>query len=558
MVNDTVVQSGGLLYGWENGGYTGSTTILSGGHVVAGEVRGTLVVSSGADGSTLWVMSDGTVQVRAGSVLSGSTTVSSGGVVSMVSGAALSGNIWIRDGGSACLWADAGGYVNLNGNTNGGLIISGLVTGGDTKLTTIISGFDGTRSGLSDAVQIAGLKAADITNVTYPDADHIVLQMAQGSITLPITGVQSAGYTLAATKNGDLLLEVCFLAGALIRTADGDVAVENLRVGDSVMTWDWKAQAAVERPVVWTGGKHVTVREGLVDDEAGYPVRILKNAIAHNVPSKDLLVTPEHSLFFENRFVPVRMLVNGASIFYDRSITSYDYFHIETEEHAVIWANDTLTESYLNTGNHTIFSQTGQNVRFAVPSARTWQANGAAPLTVERGSVEPLFNALVAHSKVIGCSVKAVRPQLTQYSDIRLLTPMEQVIRPVRYVGDKAVFMLPANIDTVQIASLTSRPSETIGPFVDDRRHLGVLVGQITLFDGQKVKEVTTHLTQPDLPGWDVQETAPRRWTNGAAMLRLPSSSNQDTRQLSLQIISAGPYVEPAMRSPNHLLEDAG
>ncbi|OUI97557.1 Hint domain-containing protein, partial [Acetobacter cibinongensis] len=151
--------------------------------------------------------------------------------------------------------------------------------------------------------------------------------------------------------DGSLLFEVCFLAGSMIRTGSGDVAVETLRIGDSVMTWDWKAQAATERQVIWTGRKSMTVNTALADDEAGYPVRILKNAIAENVPSQDLLVTPEHCLFFDNRFVPVRMLVNGRSIIYDRSITAYDYFHIETEEHAVIWANDTLTESYLDTGN---------------------------------------------------------------------------------------------------------------------------------------------------------------------------------------------------------------
>ncbi|OUI88200.1 Hint domain-containing protein, partial [Acetobacter indonesiensis] len=104
--------------------------------------------------------------------------------------------------------------------------------------------------------------------------------------------------------------------------------VETLEIGDVVKTWNWQSQSVENRTIVWVGKKHMTVRAGMDDDAAGYPVCVLKNAIAEGVPYKDMLITPEHSLFFENKFVPVRMLVNGRSIFYDRSIQSYDYFHV--------------------------------------------------------------------------------------------------------------------------------------------------------------------------------------------------------------------------------------
>ncbi|OAZ70812.1 hypothetical protein SRCM100623_02163 [Acetobacter pasteurianus] len=72
---------------------------------------------------------------------------------------------------------------------------------------------------------------------------------------------------------------------------------------------------------------------------------MLKDAIADGVPYKDMLITAEHCLFFEGKFVPVRMLVNGVSIFYDKSITSYDYYHVETDQHSVITADGMLTEA---------------------------------------------------------------------------------------------------------------------------------------------------------------------------------------------------------------------
>ncbi|WP_035367102.1 Hint domain-containing protein, partial [Acetobacter pasteurianus] len=73
-----------------------------------------------------------------------------------------------------------------------------------------------------------------------------------------------------------------------------------------------------------------------------------------------MLITAEHCLFFEGKFVPVRMLVNGVSIFYDKSITSYDYYHVETDQHSVITADGMLTESYLDTGNRRAFRQEGK------------------------------------------------------------------------------------------------------------------------------------------------------------------------------------------------------
>ncbi|GCD60847.1 hypothetical protein NBRC3280_3419 [Acetobacter pasteurianus NBRC 3280] len=143
----------------------------------------------------------------------------------------------------------------------------------------------------------------------------------------------------------------------MIRTCAGEVAIENIQIGDEIITFDGHSGGQTVRPVVWVGKAHAIVRPGLPDDEAGYPVRVIKDAIADGVPYKDMLITSEHCLFFEGRFVPVRMLVNGSTIFYDKSITFYDYYHVETDQHSVIIADGMLTESYLDTGNRRAFRQ---------------------------------------------------------------------------------------------------------------------------------------------------------------------------------------------------------
>lgn len=74
-------------------------------------------------------------------------------------------------------------------------------------------------------------------------------------------------------------------------------------------------------------------------------MRILKDTFKPGVPKKDLLITPEHCLFIDGHFIPARMLINGRSIYYDYSMTTYEYYHIETEDHSIIWADGMMTKA---------------------------------------------------------------------------------------------------------------------------------------------------------------------------------------------------------------------
>ncbi|GCD58910.1 hypothetical protein NBRC3280_1409 [Acetobacter pasteurianus NBRC 3280] len=53
-------------------------------------------------------------------------------------------------------------------------------------------------------------------------------------------------------------------------------------MGDTVIAY--VQGVAQPTTVTWTGKAHVVVRPHLQDDEAGYPVRILKDAISEGVP----------------------------------------------------------------------------------------------------------------------------------------------------------------------------------------------------------------------------------------------------------------------------------
>ncbi|GLQ62077.1 Hint domain-containing protein [Gluconobacter cerinus] len=543
-LRDTVVLSGGTVSGGLAGSYSGNTTISNGGKLFGGEVHGTLTVSSGGTVNQLWVTSGGKAQLQSGATLSSNITVSAAGSLNLASGAVMSAaTVSLENGGQATIWANAGGTIVMNGSTNTGLVVSGLSSGG--TLTTTITGFDGAAPKNSDGIEIDGVKASDVTSVSYPTADQVTLTLASGkSITLNITGIEHSGYSLQTATDGDLLFEVCFLAGSMLRTPTGERAVEDMAIGDEICVYDWRNAAELTRSVKWVGHKKMVVRSHLPDDEAGYPVRILKNAVSDGVPYKDLLVTPEHCLFFDGQFIPVRMLVNGRSIFYDRSFTSYTYYHVETDPHSVIWADGTLTESYLDTGNRSTFAQGGTLVLFGDKNVKTWEEDGEAALTVARHQVEPIFRNLEARAEYAGLGLEAPQQKLVDDADLHLVTEAGVVLRRVRENNGHSVFMIPPGVQQVRMVSRTSRPSDTIGPFVDDRRYLGVLVGSIQFFESRDTRKLDQHLKSDQLEGWDVKEAAPCRWTNGNALLSIGAREPGSIGMLAIQVLAAGPYVQ--------------
>ncbi|MGD7069829.1 Hint domain-containing protein [Acetobacter sp. AAB5] len=528
-VDTTITGSGAAVYMYSGSVASGTTSITSGGEAILSDnaIADSIIVESGS----LVSAGDSSTIVSA--------SVNSGGSITFGDNATLSGTVTLQNGGSATIQSGTSGTIDMVGSRNAGVVISGLTSGG--IVTTMISGFNGTSAGDSDGIELAGLKAADITSVTYPTADQVTLSLTNGAtVTLNIAGAEKAGYTLVPDANGDLIYEVCFLSGSMIRTPDGDVAVEDIQIGDQVVTFDWESNKSIPRPVTWVGKTHATIRPDLPHDEAGYPVRILKDAIADGVPYKDMLITAEHSLFFDGKFVPVRMLVNGVSIFYDTSITSYDYYHVETEQHSVITADGMLTESYLDTGNRRAFRQEGKiaTLRHATQS---WESDAAAPLCVERAFVEPLFRKLKARNT---SGARAEHAELVMDPDLYLLTENNTPIRPFRHDGQHYSFMLPANTAGVRIVSRASRPADVIGPFVDDRRFMGVAVAEVRLLCANQAYDITPHLQAEKPEGWHNEGWADCAWTNGNAILPLGTHLTHGKMGiLSMTIRATGPYL---------------
>ncbi|CAI3951730.1 Hint domain-containing protein [Commensalibacter papalotli (ex Botero et al. 2024)] len=523
------------------------TLIVASGAIISNTSVGSLIVSSGGSAINTYVYANGDVTVSSGGSI---TSVDLGGLLTVSSGGKINGEITLH-GGYATIYPDAGGTINFPGNGNHGLTISGLENGG--IVTTLINNFDGASTSWSDQIKLAGIQTSNVTNVAFEDVngningDFVTLILNNGNkISLNIPGAKNEGYHLASDSTGNLIYEVCFLAGSMIKTLEGEIAVEDIRIGDKILSFNWQQNKEDVQSVRWVGNKTVKVNPTLHDDEAGYPVRILKDAIAEGTPCKDLLITPEHCLFFNGKFTPARMFVNGYSIFYDYSITNYTYYHFETEEHSVIWANGVLTESYLDTGNQTQFSQHGDCAILIRPKKpKTWGKDAGAPLMVDRSYVEPLYHTLLQRAIKMGLPMMQDKNQLTHDPDFHLITQDGLTIEPISHFQGRYIFPLPdENIKSVYLVSRTSRLNDIDGPFEDNRHELGISVGSIQIVSAAyniQVINMTNHLTQDDLPGWHTLEQQPCRWTKGKALLNLPDNNHKE-RKLIIQVCSDRAY----------------
>ncbi|WP_438381820.1 Hint domain-containing protein [Asaia sp. BMEF1] len=343
---------------------------------------------------------------------------------------------------------------------------------------------------------------------------------------------------------------ICFLAGSEIRTPQGAVTIESLRVGDEVCVWDVADQREEIRPVTWIGKGFASVIPSIPDDEAGWPICICKDAISDGIPSQDLHVTGEHSIFFDNLLVPARMLVNGRSIYFDKRVKEYEFYHIETQQHSIIWANDLKTESYLDTGNrHGFTSQSGGVVVPIRPL--NWSSDAVVRLVTDRAVVEPLHAVLARRSERLIKENVQQSNYLTADPELCLETDAGLIIWPSRKREDYAIFSIPSGVTSLVIHSRVSRPCDVFGPYVDDRRRLGVLIGRITLFSPTETTQITTHLSEKFLSGWHEGESQQARWTTGSAALPLDRQDCSGNASLALQIVAGGPYIRQRAHSQN-------
>jgi hypothetical protein len=236
--------------------------------------------------------------------------------------------------------------------TLGGLVDSGVVVK-DTK------------DGPGDSTKILGDVAHDGFKVSNAPGEngsgYSFVSVANIGNVSGFIGKDSAGGLFfftnddASGKVGDTLhkdagldVQLCFMQGTSILTPSGGLAVEHLKNGDLVQTVDGRSV-----PVRWIGRQVVSTRFA---DQQRLPIRVKASAFDDNIPSRDLLLSPDHALFVDGVLVHAGALVNGTSVVRELNVPIlFTYYHVEVDDHALILAEGTPAETFIDNSSRMSF-----------------------------------------------------------------------------------------------------------------------------------------------------------------------------------------------------------
>jgi len=532
----TATANGPLTVGYLG---TGSLEIGAGGAVTASTVA--IGLSAGSIGA---------VDVAAGGSLAttGALTVGSGGTgtLALGGGAVTAASINVDSGGNLTGYGTATGALAGTGAvvaTGGTLTLSqattgiGLTIAGDGDLvlgSSVASGeqvtFDTGTSGRLDLLtpgSFAGTLDIVDSGDTIFAAGAASASLAGGILTLFDSGSTEIGtIQLAAgsasgavVDNGGTITIACFATGTRIATPEGAVAVEALRVGDAVTLANGGAA-----PVTWLGHRRVDCARHPRPWDV-MPVRVRAHAFGPAQPRTDLLLSPDHAVFVDGHLIPVRYLLNGATIVQEAA-EAITYWHVELPRHGVLLAEGLPAESFLDTGNRAAFANGGTATHLHPDfSARLWAADACAPLILAGPRVAAAKQALLDRAVALGHA-------LTE--DSGLLVTVDGRALSVETDGRQWRAVLPAGAQTVRLISRTWTPSHTRAEETDTRT-LGVALSHLWL----NRREVG--LDSPGLgAGWHPAE-ADWRWTDGAAELSVAGM-----REIAFTLAMPGLYWRDA------------
>ncbi|HEY9020536.1 Hint domain-containing protein [Seohaeicola sp. SP36] len=154
-------------------------------------------------------------------------------------------------------------------------------------------------------------------------------------------GIGDADVTSAAT---------CFTPGIAIATPRGERLIEELRVGDRVITRDNGIQT-----IRWVGNRTLTAAD-LHRAPHLRPILIRQGALGDRLPERDMQVSPNHRLLVNRAksalhfdapegLVAAKHLI-GVSGVSEAPLTGITYIHLIFDRHEVVLSNGCWTESF--------------------------------------------------------------------------------------------------------------------------------------------------------------------------------------------------------------------
>lgn len=349
---DTIVNYGQITGNLIGMYLNGATTLWNGGTIAdyqfgISNVSNALRIYNSGD------IASGNIGIEShGGVIENAGTIS--GVTAAIA-AYVNALTLVADGGAVFTGAvqdHTGDGVLILGTVGGGSLGIGNFTGFDTIDFSLGAQWtlEGTSSQLTGGETIGGFTLGDtiILDGFSANADSFVsgtgLILSDGTITetLNIGGSLSTEHFAVSTNGTDTTITAaCFCRGTRIATPRGGKAVEKLAIGDIVETDLGTA------PIKWIGRR---AYDGafIAGNHLALPIKIRRHALGLNIPSCDVFLSPGHGVCEGGVFIPAWRLVNGVSITQLPSVEQVEYFHIELENPAVIFAENMPVESFVD------------------------------------------------------------------------------------------------------------------------------------------------------------------------------------------------------------------
>ena len=436
------------------GGQIGGTGVVNGNISGAGTIEGsggTLKISNNLTSSTLFLEVD-----NGASVLELDGTVTSSTSFTYLNTDSSFGGTLLLGNSTAMQSFEANGVIHgMHEATGTGVTPTDLLDLRPISFATIGS------------TDIVGGNTIEVWNVAHTRT-LATFQLASAAASGTFVDWQSDGFGGTSLFLDD---NPCYVAGTHILTATGERMVESLMRGDIVLAL--AGDELIAQPIKWIGQRRIDLTAHPRPATVA-PVRIRRGSFVDNMPHSDLLVSPDHAIFVDGKLICARQLVNGTTIRQEQGLTSLEYFHVELDAHAILLAEGLPAESYLNTGNHGFFTNSGEPLvlhpdltdEFGLP---TREAGSCAPFVSDEAKCTASVAAL---SRARGCSGSAgaaVRHHHRSGSARRRQGPDTPARGTARMGGPAS----PAErVTEARLVSRAGSPTD-VRPWLEDRRCLG-------------------------------------------------------------------------------------
>ena len=292
------------------------------------------------DSGAYWNV-DSTDVFGAGVTLTNAGTLTTNGAVT-VSGLLVNNRTVLLNSGSLQISALSGaGEIIFKGN-------SGILAFGTAAAT--VDTIYAMRQG--ETIEILG---KTITSANLHAGNTLALGFSGGAVNVQLfLGDNFTGkffHSAVTGTNSFITVDTspCYLAGTRIRTDRGAMLVEDLQIGDCVITLDGTA-----KPIEWIGRRAFSSAFAAGNRDV-IPILFKQGSLGRNVPERDLYVSPLHAMFFGDVLVQAEHLVNGTSVVRCPEIDPIRYFHIELKHHDVIFAEGAPAETFVDCDSRGMF-----------------------------------------------------------------------------------------------------------------------------------------------------------------------------------------------------------